>query len=53
MSRQARKLSEDDDQRGWVTWKKRAEYFNLPEVLSDHALMLLFLALGTNTWRKP
>jgi hypothetical protein len=49
---QARKLSEDDSLNGWESWKQRAEEIGLPSVLSPTALMLLWLALGTNAWRK-
>jgi hypothetical protein len=36
----------------WEVWKKRAEDSGLPAILGDAALMLLYVSLGSNAWRK-
>ena len=45
------RLSLDITGMTWEAWKRRAEDTRLPELLSDTAIMLLYLALGGNAWR--
>jgi hypothetical protein len=40
------------DRSSWERWKQRAEGYGLPNVLSSTALMVLWLLLGENCWRR-
>jgi hypothetical protein len=40
------------DRSSWERWKERAEACGLPDILSNTALMVLWLLLGENCWRR-
>ena len=45
------KLSIDNSVGGWDIWKAKAERSGLTRILSNTALMMLWLSLGSNVWR--
>lgn len=40
------------DRSAWERWKEHAEATGLPYILSSTALMVLWILLGENCWRR-